>query len=85
MQRQQLFFGIGIDIKGDTIHLRLERRRVLYPSTPIPNLTMIHLIKNINNDRTVCGIDTIKVANSNDSLTLLPTKVTCQKCKNLVK
>jgi hypothetical protein len=44
------------------------------------NKMTTHLIKKIDDERTVCGLDTIKVANAADRLALTKKFVNCQTC-----
>ena len=41
---------------------------------------MKHLIRKLSDEKTVCGIDTVKIALKDEGLSLNIIGVTCQKC-----
>ena len=44
----------------------------------------IHWLKNISDDETACGIDTLKIAEGKDGMVLDKRRVTCGDCKDII-
>ncbi len=46
---------------------------------------MRHLIRKLSDEKTVCGIDTVKIALEGKGLSLNIRSVTCEKCIEIMK